>query len=119
MKSEKVNSINEGSKSTKIISVGETGRERFIETLNRIKKMKNGGNINGEQLLMFLIDKLGLDWEKELIGKSLTPKQVQDLYKQRYFEQFNTTSEEEFIAFVWSDKIQKFKKDNKDVLDLN
>lgn len=110
---------NEKSKSTNTtLSVGAETREKVVSRLNEINKQSIGGNITARQYIEFLMDLETPENLKNLLKSSIRGKDINELYKKRFFEKFNTQSEDEFYSFIWSDKFSKFKKENRDVLEL-
>ncbi|MCB0379410.1 MAG: hypothetical protein KDD33_13030 [Bdellovibrionales bacterium] len=100
------------------LSVGVEVREKLVSRLNEINKQSFGGNITARQYIEFLMSLETTENIKILLKSSIRGKDINELYKKRFFEKFNTQSEDDYYSFIWSDNFSKFKKENKDVLEL-
>lgn len=100
------------------LSVGVEVRGKVISRLNEINKQSVSGNITTRQYIEFLMGLETPENIKNLFKSSLRGKDINELYKKRFFEKFNTQSEDDYYSFIWSDKFAKFKKENKDVLEI-
>lgn len=100
------------------LSVGIKTREKLVSRLKEINKQSFGGNITARQYIEFLMSLETTENIKTLLKSSIRGKDINELYKKRFFEKYNTQSEDDYYSFIWSDNFSKFKKENKDVLEL-
>ena len=100
------------------LSVGIEVRGKIVSRLEEINKQSVSGNITARQYIEFLMSLETPENIKTLLKSSIKGKDINELYKKRFFEKFNTQSEDDYYSFIWSDKFSKFKKENKDVLEI-
>lgn len=100
------------------LSVGAELRGKVISRLSEINEQSSGSNITARQYVEFLMGLETPENLKALLKASIRGKDIIDRYKRRFFEQFNTQSEDAYYRFIGSDKFAKFKKENKDVLEI-
>lgn len=100
------------------LSVGNEVRQKVVSRLEEINKQSVSGNITARQYVEFLMGLETPENVKALLKSSIRGKDINELYKKRFFEKFKTQSEDDYYNFIWSDKFSKFKKENKDVLEI-
>ena len=118
MEKSKVKNEKRQSSTNATIGVGFEMRRKFVSRLEEINQKPFGRRISPRQYLEFLMGLETPEGLKSLFRASIRGKDINELYKKRFFEKFNTQSEDDYYSLVCSNKFSKFKNDNKDVLDM-
>lgn len=86
----------------------------FKNLVNKSKKSK--GAIKFEPIVKLAIDLLNEDHVKLLQNKSLKSSDRQEIFKHKYFEVYNTNSNEDFIGFTQTPAYMDFIKEHENMV---